>query len=142
LILLSVLGNAAAAESSWFVLIHTPGSKWNSEVSYTNQQGVQQHNSYMAQRLEEGTLVLGGHFQDSSGAMMILKVGSIEQATEIARNDPAVKSGLLNVEVKSWHTPLSSMNIRKRKAAVSIPKNSAFKVKSESPGAPINIENE
>lgn len=140
-LLISLSGTSAIAESAWFVLMHTPGPAWNPEVSFVAQKGVSQHRSYMNEQLQQGNLVLGGPFQDNSGGMMILKVNSIELAMEIANEDPAVQSGLLNVEVKSWLTPLSRMSIvRNRKKTVSVSKDLPFKVKSPSSGAPINIQ--
>lgn len=97
----------------------------------------------MSDLLEAGEMVMAGPFADNSGGMAILKIESMEAAMEIANRDPAVQSGVLNVEVKAWTTPLSTMSVvRKRKPLVSIPKDSPFKLKSPSPGAPINIEDE
>lgn len=136
-------GHTAIAESSWFVLMHTPGFKWDHKLSFSDQNGIEQHINFMSDLLAAGEMVMGGPFLDNSGGMAILKVESMEVAMEVANRDPAVQSGLLNVEVKLWSTPLSRMSVvRKRKPLVSIPKDSPFKLKSPSPGAPINIEDE
>jgi len=136
-----LLGQSVCAESPWFVLMHTPGSKWDQDLSIFDQVGIEQHKTFMSDLLEAGDMVMGGPFVDGSGGMAILKVESVEDALAIANRDPAVRSNILNVEVKQWSTPLSSMSVvRKRKPIVSIPKDAPFKVKSPSPDAPINIE--
>lgn len=137
-----LIGQPGVAESPWFVLMHSPGLKWNQELSFFDQAGIEQHKAFMSDLLEAGDMVMGGPFLDNSGGMAILKVESIEAAMAIAHRDPAVQSGILKVEVKSWITPLSRMSVvRKRKPVVSIPRDAPFKVKSPSSGAPINTDN-
>ena len=142
---LSILlfGQSVVAETTWFVLMHTPGTNWDQNLSFFDQPGIEQHKTFMSDLLEAGDMVMGGPFLDSSGGMAILKVESIEDALVIAKRDPAVQSNILNVEVKQWVTPLSRMGVlRKRQPIVSIPRDTPFKVKSPSSGAPINIDDE
>ena len=140
---ISLFGMSGFAESPWFVLMHTPGPAWDQNLSFYDQAGIEQHKTFMSDLLETGDMVMGGPFLDNSGGMAILKVESIEAALAIAKRDPAVRSGILNVEVRSWITPLSRMSVvRKRKPIVSMPKDATFKLKSPSSDAPINLEDE
>jgi len=87
-----------------FVVVHTPGPKWDSSKSLFEQVGIQDHIDHYRKLLEQGKLELGGPFMDGrAGGMMIPTAGVTEE--EIRRfslDDPAVKSGLLQAEVRPW----------------------------------------
>ncbi len=99
---------AALADTSalpprrYFVLVHTPGPKWDPTKGFRDQAGVEQHAAYMQDFFDRGALILGGPFFDNSGGMMIFDVDSAPEAQRIADGDPTVKSGLLTVTVKAW----------------------------------------
>jgi uncharacterized protein YciI len=57
----------------------------------------------------KGRLLIGGPFLDDSGGMMVLKVGSMDEAEAIAGADPAVKAGLLQVKVRPWLAALGGV---------------------------------
>lgn len=52
------------------------------------------HLAYLQSLLEEGTLVLAGPVGDGSGAMMVLKVDSEEQARQVVQRDPYTAAGV------------------------------------------------
>lgn len=91
----------------YYVLFHSPGEKWVDTLSFREQPGVKEHVSYMSSFLESKKLVEGGPFLDNSGGMMIFNTTK-EEAEKIAKEDPAVKSGLLKVSVKPWMMGMSS----------------------------------
>jgi uncharacterized protein YndB with AHSA1/START domain len=52
---------------------------------------------------QEEKLLAGGPFLDSSGGMMVPVDGtSLEEIKNFAKADPAVKNGLLTLEIKPW----------------------------------------
>ena len=66
------------------------------------------HLSYLTQLHEEGHLLAAGPVRGSSGtelAGLCVYRDSIEEATALARGDPAVKAGLFEVELFSWWVP-------------------------------------
>jgi uncharacterized protein YciI len=87
-----------------FVVFHSPGPKWLPGKTLFEQLGVREHVEHYRKFLEAGKLALGGpHLDDKGGGMMIPAAGITEE--EIARyatEDPAVKSGVLLVEVRPW----------------------------------------
>jgi uncharacterized protein YciI len=86
-----------------YVVFHKPGPKWQPGVDFRQQPGVRDHVQYYRKLYQEGKLALGGPFLDNSGGMMVPVVGvSLEEIKTFAEADPAVKSGLLLVEVKPW----------------------------------------
>ena len=93
----------------YFVLFHTPGVNWIDSLPFREQPGVMDHVQYMATFLEQKKLVMGGPFLDNSGGMMIYNCETIEEAQKIANDDPTVKSGLLNVEVKQWMVAMQTI---------------------------------
>lgn len=93
-----------------YVLIHTPCENWVDSLSFREQHGVKDHIDYMSAFLDNKKLLLGGPFLDNSGGMMICKVESSDEAEKIANDDPAVKNGLLKVEVKKWYAAMSGLN--------------------------------
>jgi uncharacterized protein YciI len=106
--------NAAAMAASddapaiRFVAFHQPGPAWAPGVAFFEQASVQAHVMHYARALSEGHLESGGPFLDSSGGMMVFMPGLERPAVEeIALRDPAVRSGLLTVEIKPWLAALS-----------------------------------
>mgnify|MGYP001255330979 CR=1 FL=1 len=87
-----------------YVVIHSAGPRWEPGKSFFQQPGLELHIAHYRQLLEQGKLLAGGPFpQGPAGGMMIPEPGVSEQEiTEFANADPAVKSGLLNVEIRPW----------------------------------------
>lgn len=93
------------------LLIHTPGENWKKGVPFQEQLGVEEHVKYMRQQLADGFLLMGGPFLDNTGGMMVCRTNDIEKARKVAEADPTVISGLLNVEVKQWMIPMTSVEL-------------------------------
>ncbi len=95
---------AAPARDVRFVIVHKPGPAWIAGKSPFEQPGIQAHIDHYRQLHAQGKLVLGGPFVDATaGGMMVPEAGLAEQEiVDFAQADPAVKSGLLQVEVRPW----------------------------------------
>jgi uncharacterized protein YciI len=52
-----------------------------------------EHFAYNRRLFEEGKILLGGAATDGAIGIIILRVGSAEEAQQIYENDPAVKAG-------------------------------------------------
>ncbi|MBS0448876.1 MAG: hypothetical protein JSR59_23375 [Proteobacteria bacterium] len=87
-----------------YVVIHTPGPRWQVGRPIFEQEGVHAHIEHYRRLLQDGRLELGGPFLDiDGGGMMIPAAGLGEQEiTEFANADPSVASGLLRAEVRPW----------------------------------------
>ena len=77
------------------------GSKATRTAAQT-QQIQDSHNQYMLDLKLAGKVVLSGPWRDQPGYMAIVSVEGDDAATDIARNDPAVRAGVLKFEVKAW----------------------------------------
>ena len=62
---------------------------------------------------EEGTLIVAGPFLDdlSIRGIFIFNVESVEEARKIAETDPAVKAGVLTLELHPWYGSAALMEI-------------------------------
>ncbi len=87
---------------AYFVFVYEPGPNWL-EGKPIFEQPTEPHIQYMNARRDDGTLVLGGPYKDSSGAMGIFQAGSLEQATELVENDPWVRDGIVTYRLAPWH---------------------------------------
>ncbi|MEO8643495.1 MULTISPECIES: YciI family protein [Pseudomonas] len=98
----------------YFVAFHTPGPKWVPGVKYNEQPEFMTHVNYMIELHQKGLIVLSGPFMEkagglngvlANGGMSIFKAADFEDAKKIAGDDPTVKSGFLNLEVKMMWVP-------------------------------------
>lgn len=73
------------------------------------------HMKYLGEQQGKGKVVLFGPWRDLPGSMAIVIATSDEEANEIARNDPAVRSGSLTFEVRAWlvQMPAGSTTVQK-----------------------------
>jgi uncharacterized protein YciI len=87
-----------------YVIFHGPGPIWEHGKSLFEQTGVREHIEHYRKLHVEGKLALGGPFLDeTSGGMMIPEANVDErELIAFAQADPAVKSGLLTVQIRPW----------------------------------------
>ena len=92
------------------VVFHSPVANWQYGVDFREQPGVMEHVKHYAKLHEEGKLFKGGPFTDpDSGGMMVAAEGvSREELEAFAAADPAMASGLLTYQVKTWYIPMSA----------------------------------
>jgi uncharacterized protein YciI len=93
----------------YYVFFHTPGPAWVDGIDFREQPGVIDHVKYMASFLATDQLLIGGPFLDNSGGMMVMRAENQEAAERAAYADPAVKAGLLRVNVKPWLVPMATV---------------------------------
>lgn len=82
--------------------LHRPGPSWEPGKRLFEPPGLQDHIAHCRQLLQAGKLALDGpHLVEQAGGMMIPSAGVSEDETRaVAMADPAVKSGLLRVEIR------------------------------------------
>lgn len=64
--------------------------------------------AFLAELLEQGTLVMSGPFSDGRGGLAILRGDSLEAAQGLYRESPIVRSGHAAVDVREWNVLLDS----------------------------------
>ena len=98
----------------YFVMFQTPGPNWVPGVKYNEQPEFTDHVGYMTELHDNGRTVLSGPFMLEAGGldgvleeggMTIFRAADLAEAKKIALNDPTVRSGMLNVDVKMFWVP-------------------------------------
>jgi uncharacterized protein YciI len=95
------------ANRRFFVLLFTPGEKWDQGKPMA-QQKLEEHRAYYQQLLENGFVLIGGGFTEENAGMSILKAKDRAVADSLVRNDPAVLSGIFKIEVKPYFAVFKS----------------------------------
>jgi uncharacterized protein YciI len=87
-----------------FVVLHAPGPKWIAGKTLFDQPGVREHVEHYRKFLDAGKLAFGGPHMDSKGGGMMIPTAGVteDEITKYASEDPAVKSGVLLVEIRPW----------------------------------------
>ena len=91
----------AAPSQETFAIIYEPGPKWIQGREIFDQD-LQAHAQYMTLLLDQGHLILGGPFSDSTGGMAIITAKNADQAKDILNKDPAVTKGVFKATVHPW----------------------------------------
>lgn len=98
----------------YFVAFQTPGPKWVTGVPYNEQPEFMTHVGYMTELQERGLTVLSGPFMKKAGGlagvlddggMTVFRAADFSEAVRIGNDDPTVRSGMLNVDVKMLWVP-------------------------------------
>jgi len=98
----------------YFVAFQNPGPNWVRGVRYNEQPAFMAHVGYMTQMQDKGLTVLSGPFMEKAGGlggvladggMTIFRAADLDEAVKIATDDPTVKSGMLDVDVKMLWVP-------------------------------------
>jgi uncharacterized protein YciI len=82
--------------------------RWRAGPTWTSgppedQQGWDEHATFIDDLIERGIFVMGGPFADSSGSFTILENVDEQQARELVLNDPFVANGVFVLDdVREW----------------------------------------
>lgn len=86
-----------------FVVFHKQGESWPKEGLSFDHPIAQEHAKYFGKLHAEGVVIEGGPFPGNSGGMMVFKESVLaDDAKKYASSDPAVKSGVMDFEIKPW----------------------------------------
>ncbi|WP_062046659.1 YciI family protein [Bacillus sp. JCM 19034] len=67
-----------------------------------NQQYRKAHLDYLGKRKDEGKVFAMGPFVDGTGGMVIYEADSIDEAKQIASEDPYILAGVRRLELHEW----------------------------------------
>lgn len=67
---------------------------------------LQEHIDYLHKKIEEEKILAKGPFTDHTGGLVIFNVNSLEEAKEIANNDPACRERSREYTFKEWKCSL------------------------------------
>lgn len=85
----------------------TRGAKWTPEKTPQTEAIQKRHMDNIMRLAEMKKLVVAGPFGDNGNyrGIFVFKVGSLEEAKQLAETDPAVQAGRLALEIHPWQVP-------------------------------------
>lgn len=92
-----------------YVVLHSPGPAWQADRSVFNQPGIDKHIAHYREWLAAGKLEMGGPYLDTAGGGMMIPIAGVSEddVRRFANDDPAVKDGILVVQVRPWLVGMS-----------------------------------
>jgi uncharacterized protein len=72
---------------------------WMATMTPEEKAVMAKHSEYVRKMFSEGKVVLSGPCLDGAYGIIIYKAKSIEAANEMFKNDPAVKAGVMDIEL-------------------------------------------
>ena len=86
-----------------FMILWAAGPAWVPGQSVRQQPYWAQHAAFMDQLFENGTVVLGGPFADSTGSLVIVEAENENEVADLFANDPFVVHGIFVLSSrKQW----------------------------------------
>ncbi|MGM0667313.1 MAG: YciI family protein [Bacteroidota bacterium] len=78
------------------------------------------HLDNITRMAQEGKLILAGPFLDSTEirGIYVFNVSGIEEAEELTRSDPAIKAGVLEMELHPWYGPAALQKLNEIQALI------------------------
>ncbi|MFW9794336.1 MAG: YciI family protein [Candidatus Thorarchaeota archaeon] len=92
-------------ETQSFVIMLRPAPDYGGPET---EERVSEHFKYLQKLQKEGILIMAGRFSEVLIGLSIIEAKSRDEALEIMRNDPAVKSGIFHAELYPWRIALRS----------------------------------
>lgn len=92
------------------VIVYSRGNAWEEGKPFWEQK-LRPHREYLIEVLQE-RLVSAGPFLNHMGGLVIVDVEKLEDAEEVAKNDPAVLEGKFQYEVHPWK-PLEGLFVER-----------------------------
>ena len=90
---------ASGEETSYFLLLYTPGPSWNEALGYEKQPGLKKHHDYLKELHLNDQVVMGGPVVEDIAydalSVMLLRTGSLEEAQKLAAQDPGMQMRLV-----------------------------------------------
>lgn len=92
--------------TTYYVALLYRGPKWTPQETPETRAIQDGHMANIQRLAQEGKLLLAGPFTDNGDlrGIFVFKVGSIEEAQELAAADPAVKAGRLRLDLHPWYS--------------------------------------
>ena len=84
-----------------FALLYSRGPNWLPGKPLPDQP-LRGHLNYMLTLNAEGIVKMGGPFEGESSGLGVIEAADLEEVHDLVGWDPAIRSGLLTVEIFEW----------------------------------------
>ncbi len=142
--ILFLVGPSYGEEPNYFLLSYYAGASWDESIAYEDQPGLMKHHAYVRDLHINDLIVMGGQAPEIAGdrlSIMLVRTGSLEEATKIATQDPGVQMRLIRAEVVPWTVTMSSMRfVHRRPRAPILDPDKSFSIKRIDLESQLNIE--
>jgi uncharacterized protein YciI len=92
-----------------FLVFRRPGPSWAAGLPTRQQPLWDEHAVFIDRLFEQGRIILAGPYADHSRALLIVQASGIAEASELFRDDPWARHGILvESEVIEWSVFLDS----------------------------------
>ncbi|MBV9094950.1 MAG: hypothetical protein JO132_13940 [Streptosporangiaceae bacterium] len=85
-----------------YAIIYTPGPAWIAGRP-ADQQALGAHNEYLKKLRAADTLLQVSYSSDGKTEVAVFEVKSQAEARQLLAMDPAVRTGILNAELRQWN---------------------------------------
>ncbi len=85
-----------------FAALYERGPNWFADRPL-REQPLSEHLEYLLGLHAQDKLLMGGPYGDETGGLVILNVGTLEEAQALIAADPAIVAGTLKAAVKTWN---------------------------------------
>jgi uncharacterized protein YciI len=92
-------------ETQSYVIMLRPANEYGTEGTDDR---VSEHFKYLQSLQKDGILTMAGRFSEVLIGLVMIETKSREDALEIMKNDPAVKSGVFHAELYPWSIALKA----------------------------------
>jgi hypothetical protein len=100
---------APRSATTLFLVFRDPGPAWVPGRTTREQPGWEEHALFMDRIFDQGRIVLGGPYADSSRVLLIVRAGNRAEAAGLFLEDPWTESGILGAsEAVEWKVFLDS----------------------------------
>lgn len=86
-----------------FLTFFSPGPAWTEGKTSREQPSWTEHAAFMDQIFDEGTVVLGGPYADSTSVLVIVEACDVQTVRALFERDPFVIHGILHISsIHEW----------------------------------------
>ena len=95
-----------SANREFVIMLKPPRPNFNETSTERENAVIAEHFEYLKHQLSKGILKLAGRCDDATFGLVILETDSLETATQIMHDDPAVKAGVFSAQIWPYCTAL------------------------------------
>ena len=118
-IILGLAFSAACANAEHFLVTYSPGEQWSDNVIRRGKL-VKKHQRYMMDLGKKNIVLMSGSLS-ANESLAVLHGDSLSTVEKLIKKDPAVKKGVLAIQIETWSLELSVLKPTQAHPSVAVP---------------------